>query len=48
LQTIDKILDAVRAFAAGYNAEWLIEKTGYRSLLGALALWFDTSIRRSS
>ena len=30
-QTIDEVRDAVRDFAALYNAEWLIEKNGYRS-----------------
>ncbi|MBV8614195.1 MAG: IS3 family transposase [Acetobacteraceae bacterium] len=30
-QTIDEVRDAVRAFVARYNAEWLVEKNGYRS-----------------
>ena len=30
-QTVDEVRDAVRAFAARYNAEWLIEKNGHRS-----------------
>ena len=30
-QTIDEVRDAVRAFAARYNAEWLIEKNGHLS-----------------
>ena len=30
-QTVDDVRDAVRAFAARYNAEWLIEKNGHRS-----------------
>ena len=30
-QTIDEVRDAVRDFAARYNAEWLIEKNGLRS-----------------
>src|SRR3712207_8182976 len=30
-QTIDDVRDAVRAFAARYNAAWLIEKNGHRS-----------------
>ena len=29
-QTVDAVRDAVRAFAARYNAEWLIEKNGDR------------------
>jgi putative transposase len=28
-QTIDEVRDAVRAFVARYNAEWLIEKNGH-------------------
>ena len=30
-QTIEDVRDAVRAFVARYNAEWLVEKNGYRS-----------------
>ncbi len=30
-QTIDEVRDAVRAFVACYNAEWLIEKNGHLS-----------------
>jgi putative transposase len=30
-QTIDELREAVRAFVARYNAEWLIEKNGYLS-----------------
>jgi putative transposase len=32
-QTIEEVRDAVRAFVARYNAEWLIEKNGQRSPL---------------
>jgi len=47
-QTIDEVRDAVRAFAARYNAEWLIEKNGYLSPLDARAVWLDTPIRRAA
>jgi len=47
-QTIDEVRDAVRAFAVRYNAEWLIEKNGYRSPLGARAAWLDTNLRRAA
>ena len=30
-QSIAEVRDAVRAFVARYNAEWLVEKNGYRS-----------------
>jgi putative transposase len=30
-QTLDEVRDAVRAFIARYNAEWLIEKNGHLS-----------------
>ena len=39
---------AVRAFAARYNAEWLIEKNGFLSPLDARAFWLDTGIRRAA
>lgn len=38
-QTIDEVRDAVRAFAARYNADWLIAKNGYRSPAAARAAW---------
>ena len=47
-QTIDEVRDAVRAFAARYNAEWLIEKNGHRSPLDARAAWLDTTVRRAA
>ena len=47
-QTIDEVRDAVRAFAARYNAEWLIEKNGYLSPLDARAAWLDTIFRRAA
>ena len=47
-QTIDEVRDAVRAFTACYNAEWLVEKNGYRSPLDARAAWLDTNVRRAA
>ena len=38
-QTLDEVRVAVRAFAARYNAEWLIAKNGYRSPNAARAAW---------
>jgi hypothetical protein len=38
----------VRAFAARYNAEWLIAKNGRRSPLDTRAAWLDTTIRRAA
>jgi hypothetical protein len=45
-QTIDEVRDAVRDVVARYNAEWLIEKIGFRSPLGARAVHLDTNLRR--
>jgi len=47
-QTIDEVRDAVRAFAARYNAEWLIEKNGYLSPLDARAARLDTTFTRAA
>jgi transposase InsO family protein len=47
-RTIDEVRDAVRAFAARYNAEWLIEKNGYRSPLDARAAWLEQTFRRAA
>jgi putative transposase len=47
-QTIDEVRDAVRAFVARYNAEWLIEKNGYLSPLDARAARLDTTFRRAA
>jgi putative transposase len=44
-QTIDEVRHAVRAFTARYNAEWLVEKNGYRSPLDARAAWLDMPLR---
>ena len=47
-QTIDDVRNAVRDFAARYNAEWLIEKNGYLSPLDARAARLDTTLRRAA
>ena len=47
-QTIDEVRDAVREFVARYNAEWLIEKNGFRSPLDARAAQVDTNLRRAA
>jgi putative transposase len=47
-QTIDEVRDAVRAFAALYNAEWLIEKNGYRSPDAARSAWNQETFRRAA
>ena len=41
-QTIDEVRDAVRAFVARYNTEWLIEKNGLRSPSDTRAAWYQT------
>ncbi len=38
-QTIDDVRTAVREFVARYNAEWLVEKNGYRSPAQIRAAW---------
>jgi transposase InsO family protein len=47
-QTIDEVREAVRDFAARYNAEWLVEKNGYLSPLDARAARLDTSLSRAA
>lgn len=47
-QTIDEVRDAVRNFAARYNAEWLIEKNDYLSPLDARAARLDTTFRSAA
>lgn len=47
-QTIEEVRDAVRAFAAIYNAKWLIEKNGYLSPLDARDARLDTNLRRAA
>jgi putative transposase len=47
-QTIDDVRDAVRAFVARYNAEWLIEKNGHRSPADMRAAWSEQTFRRAA
>jgi transposase InsO family protein len=47
-QTIDEVREAVREFVARYNAEWLVEKNGFRSPLDARAARLDTNLRRAA
>jgi transposase InsO family protein len=47
-QTIDEVREAVRDFAARYNAEWLIEKNGYLSPLDARGKWMDARHPRAA
>src|SRR5271166_5905061 len=47
-QTVDDVRGAVHAFAARYNAEWLIEKNGHRSPDNARAAWHDQPFRRAA
>jgi transposase InsO family protein len=47
-QTIDEVREAVRDFVARYNAEWLVEKNGFRSPLDARAARLDTNLRRAA
>jgi putative transposase len=47
-QTIGEVRDAVRAFVARYNAEWLVEKNGYRSPDAARAAWNEEILRRAA
>jgi hypothetical protein len=47
-RAIDADRDAVRAFAAGCNAAWLIGKNRFCSPLDARAAWLDTTVRRAA
>jgi transposase InsO family protein len=47
-QTIEDVRDAVRAFVARYNAEWLIEKNGYRSPAQMRAAWQQEAFSRAA
>ena len=47
-QTIEDVRDAVRAFVARYNAEWLIEMNGHRSPEAMRAAWHDQTFRRAA
>jgi hypothetical protein len=47
-RTIDDVRNAVRDFVARYNAEWLIEKNGFRRPISARAAWLDTNQKRAA
>ena len=47
-QTIDEVRDAVRTFAARYNALWLIGTNGTLSPSDARAARLDTTFRRAA
>jgi putative transposase len=47
-QTIDDVREAVRAFVARYNAEWLIEKNGHCSPADMRAVWQQETFRRAA
>jgi putative transposase len=47
-RTIDDVRQAVRAFVARYNAEWLIEKNGHRSPAQMRAAWQEGTFRRAA
>src|SRR5215217_4712101 len=47
-RTIDEVRDAVRVFVARYNAEWLIERNGYRSPAHMRVAWQQETIRRAA
>ena len=47
-QTIDDVRTAVREFIARDNAEWLIEKNGYRSPAQMRAAWLEETFRRAA
>ena len=47
-RTVDDARDAVRAFVARYNAEWLIEENGHRSPAGMREAWQEETFRRAA
>ena len=47
-QTVDDVRDAVRAFVARYNAEWLLEKNGHRNPTDMRAAWQEQAFRRAA
>ena len=47
-RTIEDVRAAVRDFVARYNAEWLIEKNGYRSPAQRRAAWQEEAFRRAA
>ena len=47
-RTIEEVRDAVRTFVARYNAEWLVEKNGYRSPAQMRAAWQEDTFKRAA
>jgi putative transposase len=47
-QTIEEVRDAVRAFAARYNTEWLVEKNGLVSPTAARERWMADNLRAAA
>ena len=47
-QSIEDVRDAVRAFVARYNAEWLIEKNRHRSPADMRAAWQEETFRHAA
>ena len=47
-RTIDEVRNVVSAFAARYNAEWLIEKNRHRNPADMRAAWQDETFRRAA
>ena len=47
-RTIEDVRAAVRDFVARYNAEWLIEKNGYRSPAEMRTAWQEETFRRAA
>ena len=47
-QTIADLRDAVRDFVARYNAEWLVEKNGYRSPAQMRSAWQEDTFKRAA
>jgi hypothetical protein len=47
-QTLDELRDAICDFVARCNAEWVIEKNGFRSPRDARAVHLHTNLRKAS
>ncbi len=47
-QTIDDVRAAVRSFVVRYNAEWLIEKNGFRSPATARDAWNQAAMKAAA
>ena len=47
-RTTDDVRDAVRAFVARRNAEWMVEKNGHRSPADMRATWQEETFRRAA